>query len=369
MVIDIRGVNTHNKGAELMMHSVASALGERFPLCASPNGSSFDVRASLQLKQTLTINQAPRLTASAGNLVPKGLAQAYGIARSKDVTGVVDASGFAYSDSFSTKRSQREARQAAKWHKKGLPFVMLPQAFGPFNNADQAMWSEKLLSHADVVYARDEISLDFVRKLGTHIRVRKAPDFTIGLKVDHLESRVCGEFGSLVPNSKVISHTPLSEEAYLEFLSRAGLEMRAIGLQVVIVVHEDSDLILAQKLVDRLGAELFVDSSPLVLKKVLGESKLVVASRYHAVVSALSQGTPALAFGWSHKYQELMNDFNVSEWLLKSTDSFPSDLMTSMLKESMSSQLTEARLRLLSANTEMWSEIVEILSRTNQASS
>ena len=68
---------------------------------------------------------------------------------------------------------------------------------------------------------------------------------------------------------------------------------------------------LFKRINSMLNKELPVQdiSDPLEIKRFIGESHLVIGSRFHALASALSQGVPALATSWSHKYEALFEDY------------------------------------------------------------
>lgn len=359
--IELRGVNTHNKGAHLMMIAVAQRLRGRAKLTVSPNGSDFDDRGALGFHQTLLLNQLPTASRVVGELLPGAVKDAFGLVASKDVGGVLDAAGFAYSDSFSIQRSKREARISAAWKKRGVPRVFLPQAFGPFTNPEQARWTRELLDGAKLVYARDRQSLDFVTALDAKTDVRLAPDFTIGLKPDGIESPISGEFGALVPNAKMLSHTQLSLEDYTHFLADGAAELRAQGLRAVVVIHEHNDRALAKALAQRSEVETFESADPLVLKRVLSDARIVVASRFHALVSALSSRTPVVALGWSHKYAELMDDFGASAWMTDGSDNIAARIRATLSDADTAARLDARVPELLAHNERMWAEVESAL--------
>lgn len=359
--IELRGVNTHNKGAHLMMIAVANRLGGRAKLTVSPNGSDFDDRGALGFHQTLLLNQLPTVSGLVGGLLPHQIKDAFGLVSSKDVGGVLDAAGFAYSDSFSIQRSKREAKISAAWKKRGVPRVFLPQAFGPFTNPEQARWTRTLLDGAELVYARDRQSLDFVKGLGAKADVRLAPDFTVGLKPTGIPSPVDGEFGAVVPNAKMLSHTKLSAEEYTQFLADGVSELRAQGLRAVVVIHEHNDRALAKALSARAEVETFESPDPLVLKRVLSDARIVVASRFHALVSALSSRTPVVALGWSHKYAELMDDFGASAWMTDGSDDLGARIRHTLQDAETAARLDAQVPLLLERNERMWSEVESVL--------
>ena len=53
------------------------------------------------------------------------------------------------------------------------------------------------------------------------------------------------------------------------------------------------------------------------LKNEIAACKVVVASRYHTCVAALSSGTPVLVLGWHYKYQELLSLYSQTQWLIR----------------------------------------------------
>lgn len=365
MTIELRGVNTHNKGAHLMMIAVSRAMKDQHRISVSPNGATYEKRAELGYRQTTILNQAVSLSSFVGDAIPSKIRNMFGLTARKDITAVLDAAGFAYSDSFSAERAKREYKVITALKKRGAKYVMLPQAFGPFTKPEQREWSRKLLLEADLVYARDNTSLAHVKELDSAIKVKLAPDFTVGLDTSNTITGLTGDYAAIVPNQKMLSHAGLTEAAYVDELAEAGSAFKRHGLRPVVIIHEFNDRPIGRRIAEKLDCEVFEHDDPIVLKRALGAAKAAVASRFHAIVGALSASTPVLAYGWSHKYEELLGDFNAPTWLLKPGEG-ADEAVDSLLGADLSrvqSMVSDSADTIKKRNLAMWVEVENLIAR------
>jgi Polysaccharide pyruvyl transferase len=362
VIVEIRGTNTRNKGAQLMLEAICLRLGGRFGLSLPPAATDYAVRSRLGLRQTLYEPALPRLSSLLSNAVPAQIKAAYGLTSSHDIDGVLDASGFHYTDQFDVSLPRREALAGRAWSRRNVPKVLLPQAFGPFQNPGTRRWTREALEQASLVFVRDRVSENYLRQLRLDTPTVRSPDFTIGLKPPAIDL-VCDQpFLAIVPNTKLYTHGGLGRSAYVDLLTKFSDAAKANGLVSVIVVHEETDHDVARELAGRIGAPLYSDPDPLVLKAALGQAAAAVASRFHAVVGCLSQSVPTLAFGWSHKYRELLEDFGVSDRLVH-PESDPQDAVARVLSDSAGNTRQKDHLpELVEKVDTMWERTVEALS-------
>ena len=52
------------------------------------------------------------------------------------------------------------------------------------------------------------------------------------------------------------------------------------------------------------------------IRAYLGKCRYLVASRFHAMIGALEQKVPVLLVGWSHKYQEVLDFFELGQYAI-----------------------------------------------------
>jgi colanic acid/amylovoran biosynthesis protein len=145
----------------------------------------------------------------------------------------------------------------------------------------------------------------------------------------------------------------IESEAYLPFMIDVTQYAFENDQKPFILVHEGADdLKLAKKIRAAVSEDIPIinEADPLRIKGILGACSATVGSRFHGIVSALSQGTPTLATGWSHKYEMLFDDYEFQEGLISSNSSVEE------IKDKMDLLINSERrieiLKLLNKNSE-----------------
>ena len=304
-----------------------SQFGEVVQLASDPFDTfdSYPQRAEYRLLQI-----TPRVRLGRSSLgfsvLPKRMRYRYGLVHQREVGAVLDASGFIHGDQWGSRFSERMARRVKRWKTQGRKIVLLPQAFGPFKIGSNRRPFQEVLENVDLVFARDRISFEHIDKLnGGRAEIKCGPDFTNLVTVpkpqdfDHDGLLAC-----IVPNIKMIQETaPEESRHYIGFLACCVNELLRREIEPVLACGEETDKQLFALLQERVGKKLrqFRGRNLVDVKGLIAECKVVIASRFHALVSGFSQGIPCLGSGWSHKYGELFEDYSCPELLLSPTDS------------------------------------------------
>jgi len=377
MKIEIKGVEFCNKGAELMLHSIISMLDQQFSdyeLVLSPGYLlPYQQRARLGAWQKFSFQLWGLDWTWLGNSAPTGirrLLRHFGIVVEKDISLVLDASGFVYSDEWGPQHLRKTLNQLKRIKKHNIPYVFLPQAFGPFQQPENSRLMQKIIERSELLIARDEQSLQSLNKsynLGTTEKIKCFPDFTASLDSTDIilplelpESFVC-----IIPNNKMFTNKkPQSKKTYINFLLSAISNAEAMGLTPLLLNHEGKkDYDFCLELIAVLENKIiFINNvNSFQTKRIIGLSIFCISSRYHGCVSSLSQGVPALATSWSHKYKELYSYYQYSEHLVDVTDS-EVKLKNKMLKivierESISSDLLKQAEVHKASITKMWAQV------------
>jgi hypothetical protein len=89
-----------------------------------------------------------------------------------------------------------------------------------------------------------------------------------------------------------------------------------LGHECRVLFHQDKDYRELHHRLARLGVPWMFDADPRACKAELARAWLVLSSRYHGMIGALSSGTPCLVLGWAHKYAGFLDFYPGGQDLL-----------------------------------------------------
>jgi len=322
----IRGGGFVNKGAEAMVRTVQREIARRLPharffMEVPPHMEKF-----IESQGLSSVNSNSR-------------------GRYMDLDGVIDVSGFALGDDWGIKNSQYYHYHNSIFESFGKPVVFLPQAWGPFTNQTMRQLCAAAINLSEYAYARDKRSYQYISELEgvDRQKIGLAPDIayqfegaspsqaTDVLKQNGLISDP-GQMVGIMPNMQVYVRTEGTgaENRYVQLLiGIAKYFMTKKDCSVVLIPHQVQPIENPDAPDDRFLCDLITAAldnahnvvalreyySSEVLKAVIGQMALVIGSRYHGIIAALSQMIPTVVLGWSHKYFELLSDVGIEEYI------------------------------------------------------
>lgn len=321
LIIELFGANFVNRGAEMMLRECVRRLNVRFPnaLLAMPAGQPpFDMKAELKLYNVARLIWHGVNIGVLTALIPARYRHAFGLLIESETRVMLDISGYSYyGNRDSIARLARQARIAKRDKRK---IILLPQSFGPFdkNKRDQL---SAIVDNSDLIFPRDILSYQYIADIvGERANIHVAPDITPTFpsvrspEYAYLNNRLC-----IIPNQRMIKDTtgPI-QEAYVPFMRQCLLMALHAGLKPYILIHETNDHYLGNSIAkDLIGKEDVISfQDPHTIKGLIGSASAVISSRFHGLVSALSQSVPALGTGWCHKYEMLFNDYGIKNGLI-----------------------------------------------------
>ena len=287
------------------------------------------------------------------------------------LVGLLDCSGFAYGDQWGPERMHRRARYYQRLKQMGKKLILLPQAFGPFERSSIREAATAALKRFDLLFARDLVSYEHLLSLDLDPSVISlAPDIThLLLGTPPREPEVWARRVCLVPNARMVDKTsPRQSEAYRGFMARCARQAKERGFEPVFVIHERNDRPLVTDLQGALDFEVPIfDDDALVTKGYLGAAYAVIGSRYHALLSSLSQGTPSIGTSWNHKYEAMFKDYRCPELVLDpSTEPAEAEARIGQLldpesRERLHKTLSEAAQIQKDRVSDMWIQVENML--------
>jgi len=300
----------------------------------------------------------------------------YGMCSIAETDALVDLSGFAFSDQWGPRPLADFVDLATYYARRDRPVIMLPQAFGPFVREESRKLVRALLRLRPLVFARDSMSIAHLEDAADPgAMVLHSPDVTLLYgSGDTLRDPATTESVCIVPNQRIPEMTTIGFDDYCHLLIETATAVIEAGLRPLLLIHDTSggDLAIAERVQRHLSEstlKIECADDPVELKGTLGRSRFVVGSRYHALVGALGQCVPAIAVGWSHKYEGLRDLFPDGLLLMdpaagrEEARRLVGQLADISVNRRCRGKLQASRQHARSEIEEMWSRVVTLLQR------
>lgn len=376
MLIEIRGIGFPNKGAELMLIAVMDEISKHYPMAeyVVDIDYHYQSRAKYGLYQKIWSSKLGTKSELLSSVIPLSLKKGLGIKDSKDIDIIIDASGFRYTKQWGLNATNDYmANYIQHWSEENKKIIFMPQAWGPFDNSFKNSIT-KIVNYSDLLIARDFVSKENIEKLTGLDGVKCYPDFSNLLQPKNIElfSIEIPEKGvAIVPNCRMLDKMKKNDvENYPNILRQFILDLEKKRYVPFFLIHEGiEDEKIALKINGLLDHELKIlkHDDPLVLKGIISKCELIIGSRFHALVSALSQGVPVISMGWSHKYNILMNDYGLDDYLIESDITLEecSTILDQMIKELKQLKLSILDYSSIEKNKtkEMWKEVISVIEK------
>ena len=211
----------------------------------------------------------------------------------------------------------------------GIKSVKCSASYGPIKPKIYISAAKFATKHVfDLMFAREVNSRDELEK-ATGLRVAVTPDLA------NLMPYHAGDKKKIIGIS--VSHQIIkqwrSPERYVDcvvnlikrILTNTDYSITLIPNEVQLD-SDYQDTHVAEEIHNMLGHDPKIEiinaavMTSTQLKNHIAECEVLIASRYHSCVAALSSGVPVLVIGWHYKYDELLKWYGQSEWGITSQD-------------------------------------------------
>jgi colanic acid/amylovoran biosynthesis protein len=236
------------------------------------------------------------------------------------------------------------------------PVVIYAQSIGPYNlkwpvlNKESRILSKisrffagYVLNKVDLITVREEITLDILKKLGIAkppIYLTADSAFLLAPASGEIIQKLLSKY-EINPDEKIVglsvsknismlqydSKSKRSDSYYKEVLIQIIDYIRGkFGVKIILIPHAtgpgdaaDDRVAIREILLDIKDKNGIIgvteDLTPEELKGIIGRCELLVGSRMHANIAALSMAIPTIAVGYSHKTKGIMKMMGQEEFI------------------------------------------------------
>lgn len=225
-----------------------------------------------------------------------------------DMTG-----GDSFSDIYGKERFYKQTAAKRLVERLGIPLILGPQTYGPFNDPEVKKYAQKTIESAKLVMSRDDASKTFLSGFCRN-EVVAVTDLAFGLKYDKKEKqdgriRIGINPSGLLSKHKVEATNldiPIKTDydAYVSELIRSLTQRKEYEIHLISHVGDE-----AQKCFPDLNGVIYHPPfhNPIAAKNVISTMDVFIGSRMHATIAAFSSGVPTIPVAYSRKFSGLFH--------------------------------------------------------------
>jgi len=228
--------------------------------------------------------------------------------------------GDSFADIYGRARFYRSIMLKLAIEHVGIPLVLGPQTYGPFERLDCREIAKVIIKKAYKVYSRDEMSKEYIKKIGVKRDITLSTDVAFRLPSE----------GTVIPKSKMINvginvsgllwdddrvgknslglsvrYTKYCESVIERLLSTPKYRVHLIPHTGTCADGIESDYGACYELSKKYPKCKLYNGveDPIEVKNTLSQMDIVIAARMHASIAAFSSGVLTIPFSYSRKFQ------------------------------------------------------------------
>ena len=218
--------------------------------------------------------------------------------------------GDSFTDIYGQNRFDGTTKLKELVEKKGIPLILGPQTYGPFNKEENRMRAKSVIEKAVAVFARDQLSADYVKSF-SDANVNVTTDLAFALpfnkreQFQHDKINVGVNISSLLISNKTeTTKTEFEVKANYDFYIKLLLSelKNNDAYRVFIVPHvgEDGGFAFKEEFPGFIYLPPF--KNPIAAKEFISGLDIFVGSRMHATIAAFSSGVATIPVAYSRKF-------------------------------------------------------------------
>lgn len=228
--------------------------------------------------------------------------------------------GDSFADIYGDNRFLATTQIKELVEKKGIPLLLAPQTYGPFNKEENEKYAAEVIKKAYRIITRDYFSATYVKK----ITGRDIPVTTdLAFQLPYRKTKIISEkvkvglniSGLLVQNAVEKGFTNREDlktnyDVYIDSLLKYLISQKIY--EVYLIPHVDEDYQACQVFHQKYPSAKLVSvfTNPMDIKSFISGMDIFIGARMHATIAAFTSGVVTIPTAYSRKFATMFSVVN-----------------------------------------------------------